>query len=82
MMTNHRVCQDITGGGGWSPVLSLLQSSERAARVISMTSEEDKYVCVCVCGRAAGYLGWGVGGGRWRWGNQGTGFSTYPEENA
>lgn len=53
MMTNHGVCQDITGGGGWSPVLLLLQSSERAGHAISMTSEEDKYMC----GRAAGYLG-------------------------
>lgn len=77
MMTNHRVCQDITGGGGWGPVLLLLQSSERAGAVISVTSEEDKHTCAC--GRAAGCLG--LGGGGW-WGSHGTGFSTYPEENA
>lgn len=82
MMTNHGVCQDITGGGGWSPVLLLLQSSERAGHAISMTSEEDKYMC----GRAAGYLGlcvcvcvWWGGFRCWKPRHQ---FSTYPEENA
>lgn len=73
MMTNHGVCQDITGGGGWSPVLLLLQSSERAGHAISMTSEEDKYMC----GQAAGYLRLcvcGGGGGGAGAGNQGTSF--------
>lgn len=63
-MTNQGVCQDITGGGGWRPVLLLLQSSERAGHAITMTSEEGKYMC----GRPAGYLGL-MGGG-----NQGTVF--------
>lgn len=50
MMTNHRVCQDITGSCGWSPVLSLQTALRGQGTIISMTSEKDKYCTRTDCG--------------------------------
>lgn len=44
MMTNHRVCQDITGSGGWKAApITAATLPEAAAAIITVTPEEDKY---------------------------------------
>lgn len=51
MMTNHKVCQDITGSCGWSRVLSHCSTALRGqGTIITVTSEEDKYCTRTDCG--------------------------------
>lgn len=89
MMTNHKVCQDITGSCGWSRVLSLQHRFESPGHNYY---HEDKYCTRTDCGilergslktrneeEEEGEDG-GEEEGKKKKKNLATSFSTYPEE--